>query len=231
MSRIGHGQVGAMPMLCIFAIVSMSVVACASRAKAPHAVPHRISDIKTVLVLPFDSATERHGVGSTVQCSICGGVFVTGTVTSDNETYMTERLLTFLKTKTTYTLVPPGSGEGVRSKLLSESVGLSDRELIVEMGRSLKVDAVVTGTIYRFGQRVGTRFSVDTPASVAFGIHLIRVADGRLLWTGHSDETQQPLSENLFKISRFIKGGGGWLTAEELATLELNRVMTDFPLP
>jgi hypothetical protein len=188
-------------------------------------------NIKTLLVVPFKNATELHDVDAPVRCPTCGTVFVTGSITPGNVRYMTEQLLTFLKAKTTYTLVPPGAAEGVRSKILSESVGLSDRDLVHEMGRELKVDAVISGTIYRFRQRVGTRFSVDTPASVAFGIHLIRVADGHLMWVGHADETQQPLSENLFKLSSFVKRGGTWLTAEELARLELDKVMASFPIP
>ena len=219
------------PILVILTVLNVCLMACASPGQAPTAESPRSLNIKTLLVVPFNNATERYEVGATVRCSICGAVFVTGPVTPGYEKYMTRQLLTFLKAKTTYTLVPPGTGEGVRSKILSESVGLSDRDLLLEMGRRLKADAVVSGTIYRFRQRVGTRFSVDTPASVAFGIHLIRVADGRLVWVRHSDETQQPLSENLFKLSRFIKGGGAWLTAEELAGFGLDNVMATFPVP
>ena len=144
---------------------------------------------------------------------------------------MTEQLLTFLRDETTFTLIPPGAGEGVRSKILSDSIGMSDRDLLLEMGQKLKADAVVSGTLFRFRQRVGTGYSVETPASVAFGIHLVRVADGHLLWGGHVDETQQPLSENLFKLLSFVKGGGRWLTAERLGRDELYKVMETFPLP
>jgi hypothetical protein len=72
---------------------------------------------------------------------------------------------------------------------------------------------------------------VDKPASVAFGIHFIRIADNRLIWGGHFDETQHSLSENLFKLRKFVKRGGGWLTAEQLATYGLQETMATFPLP
>ncbi|MDY6954621.1 MAG: nucleoid-structuring protein H-NS, partial [Thermodesulfobacteriota bacterium] len=61
-------------------------------------------------------------------------------------------------------------------------------------------------------------------------IHLIRVADGRLIWVGHFDETQHSLSEDLFRWKTFLKRGGGWLTAEQLAAFGLQEVMATFPL-
>jgi hypothetical protein len=143
---------------------------------------------------------------------------------------MTEQLMAFLNEETAFTLIPPGTGEGVRSTILTESVGTAERDIQIETGRRLGADAVVSGTIYRFRERVGTGYSVQTPASVAFGMHLIRVADGRLLWTGHYDKTQQPLSENLFNFSNFIKGGASWLKANDLADEGFDGVMKTFPV-
>ncbi|MES0363398.1 MAG: hypothetical protein ABUK14_05555 [Desulfobacteria bacterium] len=231
MSRSSRSQAYAVCIFLILTAVNVCLVACASRGQTPVTESPRALNIRTVLVVPFNSATERYEIGATVRCSMCGAVFVAGPVTPGSEKYMTQQIMTFLKAKTTYTLIPPGEGEGARSKILSESIRLSDRDLLLEMGRKLKADAVLSGTIYRFRQRVGTGFSVDTPASVAFDLHLVRVADGHLIWVGHSDETQQPLSDNLFKLSRFVEGGGAWLTAEELARFGLNRSMATFPIP
>jgi len=230
-TRAGRNPHFPIPILLILIVVSLCLLACAPRGQLPTAEPSPALNIKSVLVVPFNNATDRYEVGSTVRCSLCGTVFVAGPVTLGIESYFTEQLLTFLKAQTTYTLVPPGAGEGVRSKILSESLDLSERDIVLETGRRLKVDAVVSGTIYRFRQRIGMRFSVDTPASVAFGIHLIRVADGRMIWVGHFDETQQSLSENLFKLSIFIRGGWAWLTAEELARIGLDKVLATFPVP
>lgn len=217
--------------LVILIVVNLCLAGCAFLGEAPVAEPPKALNIKTLLVLPFNTSAERYEVDTSVRCAICGAVFLTGPVVSGADSYMTKQLLTFLKAETTYELIPPGQGEGVRYKILSESRHLSERDLVLETGRKLKADAVVSGTIYRFRQRVGTDFSVETPASVAFGIHFIRADDGRLIWTGRSDETQKPLSENLFKLFTFIKSGGAWLTAEELAGSELNKVMATFPVP
>jgi TolB-like protein len=101
----------------------------------------------------------------------------------------------------------------------------------VELGRGLQADAVITGTIYRFRQRVGASMAATTPASVSFAIEFIRVSDGRVLWSRAYDETQRSLDQNLFKLGRFLKKGGKWLTAEELAVFGLKEVMASFPVP
>jgi hypothetical protein len=99
------------------------------------------------------------------------------------------------------------------------------------MGKSLNADAVVSGTIYRFQQRIGDRISISTPASVAFAMELIRVADGRVIWNRAFDQTQSSLDKDLLKIDTFLKRGVKWLTAEELAASGLNETMASFPLP
>ncbi len=75
----------------------------------------------------------------------------------------------------------------------------------------------MVGHIYRFRERIGTRYSVDSPASVAFDIPLISVKNGRILWVDHLDETQRSLSENLFQLGTFLRRKGTWITAEEMA--------------
>ncbi|MBW2247657.1 MAG: hypothetical protein JRF62_10810, partial [Deltaproteobacteria bacterium] len=85
--------------------------------------------------------------------------------------------------------------------------------------------------IFRFRERVGGKYSVDLPASVAFDIHLIRVSDGRLLWNDHFDETQRPLSENLFQLGPFLQRKARWITANEMAVSGLKDVLKSFPVP
>jgi hypothetical protein len=162
---------------------------------------------------------------------MCGTIFITGPSAPGDDKYMTDQLLTYLKAKTDYTLIPPGAGAGVRAQILSESVDMPERDLLLKMGRKLGADAVVSGKIFRFQQRVGTSYAVDTPASVAFSMYLLRVADGDMIWAGNFDETQRPLSDDLLQISTWAKRGARFLTAEELAHTGLTKVMAAFPVP
>ena len=171
-------------------------------------------NIKKLLVLPFKDMSKVYGENITVRCPLCGTIFVTGNVAEGAGDILTEHLITLLKSNTDFNLIPSGQAQGVLS---GDENRLSELELLVETGRALKADAVMVGHIYRFRERIGTRYSVDSPASVAFDIHLISVKNGRILWVDHLDETQRSLSENLFQLGTFLRRKGTWITAEEMA--------------
>jgi hypothetical protein len=145
---------------------------------------------------------------------------------------LSEQLFILLKDRQDIQLIPASQSQGVVSDLLSEhQKRLSERDLLIETGRALKADCVLSGNIFRFRERVGGKYSVDLPASVAFDIHLIRVSDGRLLWNDHFDETQRPLSENLFQLRPFLQRKATWITANEMAVSGLKDVLKSFPVP
>jgi hypothetical protein len=188
-------------------------------------------NIETVLVLPFTMATQHYEIGTTVRCFECDVMVQTGMIEVGADEFMNRKLIAFFKKKTSYKPIPLWEVEGISSKNLSQNIRGSDRRLLVQMGKSLNADAVVSGTIYRFQQRVGDHMSISTPASVAFAMELIRVADGRVIWNRAFDQTQSSLDKDLFKIDTFLKRGVKWLTAEELAASGLNETMASFPLP
>jgi len=221
-----------MPVARLFlALVALCILGCAPGPPVAPPARKEALHIQRVLVMPFKEAPALHGTDRSVRCPVSGAVFERGPIEVGADTYVTQQLLAFLKGKTPYTLIPSGPAEGIRSEIISQDPGVSERELLVEMGKKVQADAVVSGMIYRFRQRIGTSFSVDTPASVAFGLHLIRIADSRLIWTGIFDETQHSLSENLLQWRTFVRRGGGWLTAEQLATFGLHDTLATLPLP
>ena len=69
--------------------------------------------------------------------------------------------------------------------------------------------------IYRFQERRGGDFSVERPASVGFHVHYFD--RNGLVKVFVFDETQQPLSENVFGLFTFLKRKAKWITAGELA--------------
>ena len=217
-------------MRLFWAATSLCILGCTTSLPVSGPEAKQTLVIRSVVVLPFEKVTERYEMGTSVRCPVCGAIFQAGPIEIGADTYMTEQLMGWVKDNAPWTLIPSGTAEGVRSRILSEEVGMSAHRLLVETGKGLRADAVISGTIYRFKQRIGTSLSVDRPASVALGVHLVRVADGRLIWVGQFDETQHSLSEDLFRLATFVKRGGGWLTAEELATFGLHEIMATFPL-
>jgi hypothetical protein len=86
--------------------------------------------------------------------------------------------------------------------------------------------SVVTGAVLRYREREGEALGASRPASVAFEVSLHEAPTGFRLWTSRFDETQQPLSENLFNARRYPGGGTRWLTAGELARWGAGEVAT-----
>lgn len=87
-------------------------------------------------------------------------------------------------------------------------------------------DASLGGQIRRWRQREGTTTGVRRPASVWLVLEL-RDRDDRVIWSGVYEETQPPLSEDLFSLSRAWERGFRWVTAEELAEYGLRELVDD----
>ncbi len=99
-----------------------------------------------------------------------------------------------------------------------------------DIGKALEVDYVLTGSVWRFKERIGRSYGVEKPASVAFGLFLVDTETGKTIWRKIFDETQQSLSENLLRAPQFFRRGAKWLTARELAEYGIKEVMENFPL-
>ena len=86
-----------------------------------------------------------------------------------------------------------------------------------KIGEMVYADAVMVGRMLRYRERVGDRWGAQSPASVAFALDLIDVRRGDVIWSARFDETQKPLSENIFALGDIKQRGIRWLTAEQLA--------------
>jgi TolB-like protein len=84
------------------------------------------------------------------------------------------------------------------------------------LGELVYADAVISGRVLRYRERVGEEWGIKDPASVAFVLELWDVKQGDIIWSARFDETQKPLSENIFAIGEFAQRGARWLSAEEL---------------
>jgi len=194
--------------------------------------PPNLYGIEKILILPFKDMASVFGESVNGRCPVCGKVFTTGEVAESAAGMLTEHSFILLKDRKGIELIPSSQAQGVMSGLLAGSnKTLQERNLQLEIGRALNADAVFAGYIYRFRERVGGEYSVDLAASVAFDIHLIRVEDGRVLWSAHFDETQQVLSDDLFRLGLFLRRKAKWITAKEMAISGLEDMLKDFYIP
>jgi hypothetical protein len=220
-------MIGFLGFFCVFLWIG-----CSSNAPPPKPVaPPEPLHIKTLLVLPFQNVAQNQGENVIIQDRLSGNVFTTGTVSPEAEKVMAESVTALLKRRKDLTLLPESLADGAVSTILSREKGeIPEREFIAKIGASVGADAVLVGKIYRFRERDGTGFSVNSPASVAFELDLVQVSDSRLVWTGTFDETQQSLFENLFQWNTFWKRKAQWITAEQLAREGLDKNFETFPV-
>jgi TolB-like protein len=189
-----------------------------------------LANFEKILVVPFQDMTRIPGNDVDTRCPVCGRVFISGEVADNATDFLTAQTTALLKRHSAYQLVFEGLTDSSMDHLYSANpTANGSRQAFVEKGRENNADVVLLGLVYRFKERVGTGYSVELPASVAFGMHLIRVTDGRTLWSAHFDETQKALGDNLFQLGSFLSRGGRWVTVEELATSGLEEIFKKFP--
>jgi len=187
---------------------------------------------KKILVLPFNDPSMMSEDTMDTRCPVCGRVFIAGEAADGAANFLTDQSIALLKQHTGYQVVlePPTRGSLAALYSAGQTPGATQRAL-ADKGRDNDADAVLVGFVYRFIERVGKAYGVESPASVAFEMHLIRAVDGLTVWSAYYDETQKALGDNLFQLGAFLSRGGRWLTAEELAMWGLEKIFERFPKP
>jgi hypothetical protein len=187
-------------------------------------------DIETILVLPFDDLSDVSAEHPDTRSPVSGRVFITGEVAGNAVNFLTDHLVTWLQSNTQYELRLSGYSQSPAAILdAAEGNLVLNRRNLTNLAKDNAADAALLGFVYRFRERVGKGYSAESPASVAFDMHLIRAIDGRTIWSANFDETQQSLGQNLFQLGTFFSRGMRWVTAEDMATAGLNNILDKFP--
>jgi len=219
--------IGFLEFFCVFLLIGCSTNALVTKPEPPTEPLY----IKSILVLPFQNMASSHGENVTIQDRLSGNVFTTGTVAPEAAKILAEQVTSLLKSRKDLTLVPESMTDGAVSSILSvEKSEIPEITFIARIGAYAGADAVMAGKIYRFRERDGSAFAVNSPASVAFVLDLVKVSDSRLVWNGAFDETQQSLFENLFQWNTFWKRKARWITVEELSLEGLYKTFETFPI-
>ncbi|MFH2013277.1 MAG: hypothetical protein ABIJ37_11375 [Pseudomonadota bacterium] len=195
-------------------------------ANPPQTAIEKIHNVNTIALLPFQTIEKE---GKVVSCPICGKLFRGGDVPLYAEKRLTNLFYQKLNALTFYRVLQTNQTEETISKAAYDELKTSPLKTAIQIGKELNADAVLVGYVYRYQEREGYAYSVRKPASVAFEVHLISLIDNKGIWEGYFDETQKSLSENVLKLVDFIKTGGKWLTADELAEHGVEKVFNKFP--
>ncbi|MCW5892453.1 MAG: hypothetical protein KIT14_18195 [bacterium] len=91
-----------------------------------------------------------------------------------------------------------------------------DARLGARVARELDVPFAVIGAITRYVQREGPALGATSPATVWYQAVLVNADDATVLERATFEHTQQPLSQNLLDLPKFIEAGGQWVTREQM---------------
>lgn len=181
-----------------------------------------ISLIKTVAMMPVQNMAEIYGVSRNVRNPLSGSIFLTGAVSRDAASAFESAVYSRAAALGRFRVLPPERALGALSSLTARDADpITDRALWLNIGRTLKAEGALVCFLYRYSDRIGSRYAVEQPASVAFDLYLLRISDGRIIWNGRFDETQRALSENLLEIDKFVKRKG-WISAADMTTTGLD---------
>lgn len=217
-------------VLCLFCVIFLSSCSPEAGAKLDFAGKDETA-FRRVAVVPFQRVMPEDPSIKTVSCPISGKIFMTCKPLGDVEAEkVVEKIfLRKLEDRRRLMIIPTGRTGGVYKRISADSFKVNQLGILQKVGRELEADGVIMGYVYRYRERKGYPYSVEKPASVAFGIYLIRVSDGTLVWKGIFDRTQGSLLENILQVSYFFKQGGKWLTAEELSEVGVDKILETFP--
>jgi hypothetical protein len=184
----------------------------------------------SLAVLPF-FIHRGEGPGRGAACPICKGVIQRGEILPGSQNTLTRLLEQKMEAPGTFKVLPLEKVEEAFSQIERRQFELKPMRSSIQLGKTLNMDFIFIGVLFRFEERIGSSIGAEKSASVGFDVHLIRLKDEKMVWTGKFDETQRPLSENLFKIGSFIRRKGSWLTAEELSSVGMDEMLKRFPGP
>ena len=162
-------------------------------------------------------------------CPVCRAVYRPGDILAGSRNTLTRLLQEKTEAMDKFAILPPEKVEEALSQSERSQFELKPLRSSIQLGRTLNMNFIFIGFVFRFEERIGSHIGAEKPASVGFDVHLIRLRDEKIVWTGKFDETQRPLSENVLKIGSFFRRKASWLTAEELSSVGMDEMLKKFP--
>ena len=181
-------------------------LACAPRSRTPAVPPRVASAIGAVAVIPFRiggeldptaSFAERRDVpavpedvGDHIAVTLGRQLARDGVTVSDSAAVQ-------------QATPPPGTSR-------------YDPAMAMRVAKAVGARLAVLGALTRYTEREGSAWGARTPATVWYQAVLVDAATGNVIDRERFEYTQQPLSQNLLELPRFLQGGGKWVTREEM---------------
>ena len=190
--------------------------------------PFRAETKPSLAILPFFIEKVDDPTRGAI-CPVCRAVYRPGDILAGSRNTLTRLLQEKTEAMDKFAILPPEKVEEALSQSERSQFELKPLRSSIQLGRTLNMNFIFIGFVFRFEERIGSHIGAEKPASVGFDVHLIRLRDEKIVWTGKFDETQRPLSENVLKIGSFFRRKASWLTAEELSSVGMDEMLKKFP--
>jgi hypothetical protein len=186
--------------------------------------------ILKVAVMPFFKGRYGGSVGETLDTRLSHLQGDPGNFSGDPAAFLTRLTQEEMNSAHGGKVVSPVSVEAAMGQLEREGQdGDTPRTLAQRLGNALGANAVAGGYVWKWRDRVGGGMAAEMPAAVAFAVWLIDVETGGTLWRETFEETQKSLSENILDAKAFLRRGGKWLSADDLARYGMAEIFKKYP--
>jgi hypothetical protein len=101
----------------------------------------------------------------------------------------------------------------------------SDVQRARALAKAVDAHAVISGSVWRYVERVGTPTNAESPASVAFTLRLLSASSGEVVWEDSFDETQETIGSGFLDWMYFWEDSPHWMTASELTHIGVDRMI------
>ncbi|MEA3548779.1 MAG: hypothetical protein U9R66_14095 [Thermodesulfobacteriota bacterium] len=193
-----------LPFFPNFILLAVLLLLTSCAAVEPEQEQVAISSIKTITIFPVQTVEVAHHFNDDIKNQLEAGVYtMTSLLTQYFAGIQSEISFQFISNKQMESLLGKHQGN-----LFSQARFVSSQ---------MNSDAVLLITLERFRERDGTQYSVEAPASVSFEYKLLKSDGPQILCNGVFEETQVPLTDNIFTLKKAKKRGFKWITAEDLA--------------
>jgi ABC-type amino acid transport substrate-binding protein len=189
------------PMLAVLALA-----ACGARSRAPVVTPRTAAAIGPVAVMPF-----RVG-GELDPAAAFAARRDVPPVPEDVGEHIAVTLSRQLE-RNGVSVVDPAV---VQQATPPAGAARYDPAMAMRVARAVGARLAVLGALTRYAEREGSAWGARVPATVWYQAVLVDAESGSVLARERFEHTQQPLSQNLLDLPRFVQGGGRWVTREEM---------------
>jgi len=219
------------PIYCWLLIVFAPVLFACARPDTRVDL-EKLSGVDTILVLPFQHIDTVEIEPVIIDCKLCRQRHVFEAVATDDAVFMSTRLMDLLHNVETFQYIFHDQAQRTSPDLNVDRLVRKDTvDILPSDAIATGVDAVLMGYIFRFRERVGTSYGIESPASVAFSLILTSLEDSQVVWHSHYEETQDALFNNLLTLGKFIRRKARWVTARELANEALEDMLSTLEKP